>query len=88
MQDLNSGKLHHEKFFDDDVPSAPPFSSSVQTVKQDTECIPACEIQSSQSATGTHDPKAFKSMSRVKQEHNRSSRKSDEFVRFVKWFFL
>ncbi|KAA3484839.1 Phosphoglucose isomerase [Gossypium australe] len=80
-KDLNSGKLHHEKFSDGDVPTAPPFSSSVQKVKQDTECIPACEIRSTQSATGTHDPKAFKSMSRVKQEHNRSSRKSDEFVR-------
>ncbi|KAG8499306.1 hypothetical protein CXB51_005812 [Gossypium anomalum] len=77
--DLNSGKLHHEKFSHDDVPTAPPFSSSVQKVKQDTECIPACEIQSTQSATGTHDPKAFKLMSRVKQEHNRSSRKFDEF---------
>ncbi|KAH1096926.1 hypothetical protein J1N35_013847 [Gossypium stocksii] len=79
-KDLNAGKLHHEKFSDDDVPTAPPFSSSVQKVKQDTECIPACEIQSTQSATGTHDPKAFKSMSIVKQEHNSSSRKSDEFV--------
>ncbi|KAB2040628.1 hypothetical protein ES319_D02G097300v1 [Gossypium barbadense] len=80
-KDLNSGKLHHEKFSDDDVPTAPPISSSVQKVKQATECIPACEMQSTQSATGTHDPKAFKSMSRVKQEHNSSSRKSDEFVR-------
>ncbi|KAK8309012.1 hypothetical protein V6Z12_D02G100900 [Gossypium hirsutum] len=79
-KDLNSGKLHHEKFSDDDVPTAPPISSSVQKVKQATECIPACEMQSTQSATGTHDPKAFKSMSRVKQEHNSSSRKSDEFV--------
>ncbi|PPR97301.1 hypothetical protein GOBAR_AA23369 [Gossypium barbadense] len=80
-KDLNSGKLHHEKFSHDDVPTAPPFSSSVQKVKQDTDCVPACEIQSTRSATGTHDPKAFKSMSRVKKEHNRSSRKSDEFVR-------
>ncbi|TYH27755.1 hypothetical protein ES288_A02G093500v1 [Gossypium darwinii] len=79
-KDLNSGKLHHEKFSHDDVPTAPPFSSSVQKVKQDTDCVPACEIQSTRSATGTHDPKAFKSMSRVKKEHNRSSRKSDEFV--------
>ncbi|TYJ45909.1 hypothetical protein E1A91_A02G088100v1 [Gossypium mustelinum] len=39
-------KLHHEKFFHDDVPTAPPFSSSVQKVKQDTDCVPACEIQS------------------------------------------
>ena len=83
---MNSRKQQHEKFSDDDIPSAPPFSSSVQEVKQDTEHIPASEIESTQCAADSHDPKTFKSMSGVKPEHDRSNRKSDEFVRFVQGF--
>ncbi|XWS21422.1 hypothetical protein CRYUN_Cryun30bG0053700 [Craigia yunnanensis] len=80
-KNLNSRKLQLEKFSDDDIPSAPPFSSSVQEVKQDTEHIPASEIESTQCAADSHDPKTFKSMSGVKPEHDRNNRKSDEFVR-------
>ncbi|XP_022768427.1 uncharacterized protein LOC111312441 isoform X3 [Durio zibethinus] len=80
-KDLNSRKLQHEKFSDDDIPSAPPFSSSVQEVKQDIEHIPTSEIQSTWCAADSHDPKTFKSMSGVKPEHNMGNKKSDEFVR-------
>ncbi|XVE95208.1 hypothetical protein REPUB_Repub02eG0076300 [Reevesia pubescens] len=80
-KDLNSRKRQHEKFSDDDIPSAPPFSSSVQEVKQDTNHIPVSEIQSTQCAADSHNPKTFKSMSGVKPGHNMSNRKSDEFVR-------
>ncbi|GMI89641.1 hypothetical protein like AT4G24610 [Hibiscus trionum] len=80
-KDLNSRKLHHEKISNDDIPSAPPFSSSVQEVKQETEHIPESETQSTRCAAASHDPKTFKSMSGVKPECYRSNRKSEEFVR-------
>ncbi|XP_022734370.1 uncharacterized protein LOC111287412 isoform X3 [Durio zibethinus] len=80
-KDLNSRKQQHEKFSDNDIPSAPPFSSSVQEFKQDTEHMPASEIQSTKYAANSHDPKTFKSMSGVKFERNMSNRKSDKFVR-------
>ncbi|XP_039069175.1 uncharacterized protein LOC120215602 [Hibiscus syriacus] len=80
-KDLNSRKLHHEKISNEDNPSAPPFSSSVQEVKQDSEHIPESETQSTQCAAASHDPKTFKSISGVKPECYRSNRKSEEFVR-------
>lgn len=57
-------------------------------VNQVTEDIPASEIQSNQCAADSYNPKTSKFMSGVKPEHNRSNRKSDEFVRFVLWYFV
>lgn len=88
MQDLNSRKLQDEKFSDEDIPSAPPFSSSVQEVKQDSRQIPVTEIESAKGAANSRDPKTFKSMSGVEPELNKSNKRSNECVRFVQWFFV
>ncbi|KAK9007340.1 hypothetical protein V6N11_051168 [Hibiscus sabdariffa] len=59
-KDLNFRQLQHEKFSDDDVPSAPPFSSSVKEDKQDSQHIPMIEIQTTSSAADSLDPKMLK----------------------------
>ncbi|MBA0720799.1 hypothetical protein Golax_008402, partial [Gossypium laxum] len=81
QKDLNSRKLQDEKFSDDDIPSAPPFSSSVQEAKQDSRRIPVTEIRSAKGAADSCDPKTFKSMSEVEPELNTSHKKSNECVR-------
>ncbi|TYH72274.1 hypothetical protein ES332_D05G242800v1 [Gossypium tomentosum] len=81
QKDLNSRKLQDEKFSDDDIPSAPPFSSSVQEAKQDSRQIPLTEIRSAKGAADSCDPKTFKSMSGVEPELNTSHKKSNECVR-------
>ncbi|KAL4281932.1 hypothetical protein GQ457_03G033850 [Hibiscus cannabinus] len=80
-KDLNSRKLQHEKLSDDDIPSAPPFSSSMKDDKQDSRHIPVTGIQSTNGEVDSRDPKTFDSMSGVESEQNASNRKSNECVR-------
>ncbi|KAK8497107.1 hypothetical protein V6N12_037349 [Hibiscus sabdariffa] len=60
VPDLNSRQLQHEKFSDDDVPSAPPFSSLVKEDKQNSQHIIVTEIQSANGAADSLDPKMLK----------------------------
>ncbi|GLT79898.1 hypothetical protein SLA2020_513670 [Shorea laevis] len=79
-KDLHSRKMQNEKLSDDDLPSAPPFSSSAQEIQQG-EHMPASRMNGTPSAAKSNKPNAVKYMSGVKPEHNARNSKSDEFVR-------
>lgn len=80
-KDLRSRNMHIEKFTDDedeDVPSAPPFSGSME-IKQCPEQIPASRVQSATVTADAHasstrqDPNASKPLSGVKPTDNTGS---------------
>lgn len=80
--------MHIEKFTDDedeDVPSAPPFSGSME-IKQCPEQIPASRVQSATVTADAHasstrqDPNASKPLSGVKPTDNTGSRYSEQFM--------
>lgn len=81
-KDLHSRNMHIEKFTDDedeDVPSAPPFSGSME-IKQCPEQIRASRVQSATVTADAHasstlqDPNASKPLSGVKPTDNTGSR--------------
>lgn len=79
-KDVNSRKMQNEKLSDDDLPSAPPFSTSAQEIEQD-EQIPVSRVQRTASAVNSSELNASKSMAGIKSEHNARRTKSDDFPR-------
>ncbi|GKV09465.1 hypothetical protein SLEP1_g20962 [Rubroshorea leprosula] len=79
-KDLHFRKMQNEKISDDDLPSAPPFSSTAQEIEQG-EHMPASGMHGTSSAANSREPNALKSMSGVKPECNARNSKSDEFIR-------
>lgn len=83
LRNSQHGRISDDE--DDDIPSAPPFSSSTQDVRQKHEEMPNSRAHISPNKA---ESSTLKSMSVDKIENHVESGSPDQFVRLARYEFL